>query len=100
MKSIAYSTALTALALAASSFWLATKTARQQTYLFNLATDYSDHRLEHSYTLLISTNLVYRNCPCGFCDPIRGTAVPEHINSIGHDLIYQVSTNYLPLITK
>ena len=100
MKSIAYSIALTALALSASSVILSIKTAQQQIRLFNSATDYPDYLLSHSYAVLVSTNLVPQNCPCGFCDPSRNTAVPEHINSIGHDLRLEVSTNYLPVIYK
>ena len=72
--------------------------ARQQTRLYNAATDYPDHLLAHSYAVLVSTNLVPQNCSCGFCDPSRGIAVPEHINSIGHDLRIEVSTNYLPVL--
>ena len=48
--------------------------------------------------VLIQTNLCYRPCPCGFCRPSEGIAVPEHINTIGYDLVYKVSTNYLPLV--
>ena len=50
------------------------------------------------YALLITTNLTRRPCPCGFCDPSRSVAVPEHINSIGHDLTYSVTTQFLPVI--
>ena len=50
------------------------------------------------HALLITTNLTRRPCTCGFCDPSRSVAVPEHINSIGHDLTYSVSTQYLPII--
>lgn len=99
MKSIAYSIALTAFALAALSFMLATKLAQQQPRLFNSATDYPDHLIAHAYAVLISTNLVSQPCSCGFCDPSRNIAVPEHINSIGHDLRIVVSTNYLPIVT-
>lgn len=48
--------------------------------------------------VLIQTNLYHRPCPCGFCRPSEGIAVPEHINAIGYDLVYKVSTNYLPLV--
>ena len=50
------------------------------------------------HAILITTNLTRRPCPCGFCDPSRSIAVPEHINSLGHDLIYSVSTQFLPVI--
>lgn len=100
MKSIAFTTALTAFALAAFSFILSIRTARQQIQLFYSATDYPDYLLFHSYALLVTTNLVPQNCSCGICDPSRNIAVPEHINSIGHDLRIEASTNYLPLITK
>lgn len=99
MKSIAYSLALTAFALSAFAVMLATKTAQQQIHLFNSATDYPDHLLAHSYAVLVSTNLVPQNCSCGFCDPSRNIAVPEHINSIGHDLRYEISTNFLPIVS-
>ena len=52
------------------------------------------------YAVLISTNLVRQNCSCGFCDPSRGIAVPEHINQLGYDLRLQVSTNYLPVVYR
>lgn len=52
------------------------------------------------YAVLISTNLVPQNCPCGFCDPSRGIAVPEHINQLGYDLRIEVSTNYLPIVYR
>lgn len=52
------------------------------------------------FAVLVQTNLVRQNCPCGFCDPSRGIVVPEHINQIGFDLAVQVSTNYLPIISK
>lgn len=52
------------------------------------------------YAVLVSTNIVSQPCPCGFCDPSRNIAVPEHINSIGHDLRIEVSTNYLPIVHK
>lgn len=98
MKSIAYSIALTAFAMAACSSMSMCRISQQQTRLFNSATDYPDHLLAHSYAVLVSTNLVPQNCSCGFCDPSRGIAVPEHINSIGHDLRIEVSTNYLPVV--
>ena len=72
---------------------------RQQTRLYNNATDYPDHLLAHSFAVLVSTNLVPQNCSCGFCDPSRGIAVPEHIGVIGYDLRIEVSTNYLPIVT-
>ena len=50
------------------------------------------------YAVLVSTNLVSQPCPCGFCDNARGIRVPEHINQIGYDLRFEVSTNYLPVI--
>ena len=52
------------------------------------------------FAVLVSTNLVSQPCPCGFCDPSRNIAVPEHIGSIGHDLRLEVSTNYLPVVSK
>ena len=79
---------------------LTRETAQQQTRLFNSATDYPDHLLAHSYAVLVSTNLVPQKCSCGVCDPSRNIAVPEHINSIGHDLRIEVSTNYLPIVHK
>ena len=51
------------------------------------------------YALLVTTNLVSQPCTCGFCDPSRGTRVPEHINQIGYDLRLQVSTNFLPIVS-
>ena len=74
--------------------------SREQTRLYNNATDYPDHLLAHSYAVLVSTNLVPQKCSCGVCDPSRNIAVPEHINSIGHDLRIEVSTNYLPIVHK
>ena len=47
--------------------------------------------------ILIVTNLVRIACTCGYCH--GNIVVPEHVNSIGHDLKYVVSTNYLPVIT-
>ena len=99
MKSIAYTIALTAFALSTFSVILSCRTARQQIQLFNSATDYPDFLLSHSYAVLVSTNLVPQNCSCGVCDPSRNIAVPEHINSIGHDLRIEVSTNYLPIVS-
>lgn len=49
--------------------------------------------------LLVSSNLVYRPCPCGFCKPSEGIAVPEHIGVIGYDLVWSVSTNLLPIVS-
>ena len=98
MKSIAYSIALTALAMAAFSFMLSCRTARQQIQLFNSATDYPDHLLAHSYAVLVSTNLVPQNCSCGYCH--GNVRVPEHIGVVGYDLKLEVSTNYLPIVHK
>jgi hypothetical protein len=47
---------------------------------------------------LVVTNLVHVPCRCGFCRPEEGVAVPEHLNRIGYDLAYEVSTNYLPVV--
>lgn len=48
--------------------------------------------------MLITTNLVHRLCPCGFCRPSEGIAVPEHINALGFDTFVEVSTNFLPIV--
>lgn len=48
--------------------------------------------------MLITTNLVHRPCPCGFCRPSEGIVVPEHINAIGFDTFVEVSTNFLPIV--
>ena len=50
------------------------------------------------YAVHVSTNLVSVPCKCGFCDPERGVRVPEHINQIGYDLKYEVSTSYYPVV--
>lgn len=50
------------------------------------------------FAVLVTTNLVSQPCACGFCDPVRGIRVPEHVNQIGYDLKLQVSTNYLPVV--
>lgn len=55
-------------------------------------------RAKHLYAVLITTNIVSQPCNCGFCDNAHGIRVPEHINSIGHDLRIEVSTNYLPVV--
>ena len=52
------------------------------------------------YTEIISTNLVSVPCPCGFCKPDQGIAVPEHINQIGYDLKVVVSTSYYPIVIR
>lgn len=52
MKTIAYTIALTAFALAAFSVMLAARTAHQQICLYNNATDYPDFLLAHSYAVL------------------------------------------------
>ena len=63
---------------------------------------HSSHQVQYirytPHAILITTNLTRRPCPCGFCDPSRSIAVPEHINSLGHDLVYSVSTQFLPVI--
>ena len=51
------------------------------------------------YTEIISTNLVSVPCPCGYCKPDQGIAVPEHINQIGFDLKVVVSTSYYPVVS-
>lgn len=56
------------------------------------------HGTEHLAAMLVSTNLVHRPCPCGFCRPSEGISVPEHINALGYDIVMQVSTNYLPIV--
>ena len=56
------------------------------------------HDTEHLAAMLVSTNLVHRPCPCGFCRPSEGISVPEHINALGYDTVMQVSTNYLPVV--
>lgn len=48
--------------------------------------------------MLITTNLIHRPCPCGFCRPSEGIAVPEHINALGFDTFVEVSTNFLPIV--
>lgn len=48
--------------------------------------------------ILITTNIVRVACTCGFCNANTGVVVPEHVNSIGHDLQVVVSTNYLPVV--
>jgi len=50
------------------------------------------------YAILVSTNIVSQPCNCGFCDPLRGIRVPEHVGVIGYDLRIEVSTNYLPVL--
>lgn len=52
------------------------------------------------YAEIISTNLVSVPCPCGFCKPDQGIAVPEHINQIGYDLKVVVSTSYYPIVIR
>lgn len=51
------------------------------------------------YAIQVTTNLVSVPCNCGFCRPEEGIAVPEHINQIGYDLKYEISTNYFPVHT-
>lgn len=48
--------------------------------------------------ILIVTNLVRVACPCGWCT--NGVVIPEHVNRIGYDLRYEVTTNYLPIVQK
>lgn len=50
--------------------------------------------------VLVTTNLVPQACKCGFCRPEEGIYVPEHIGSVGHDLRVEVTTNYLPIVTR
>lgn len=50
------------------------------------------------YAQVISTNLVHVPCPCGFCRPSEGIAVPEHINQLGFDTKLVVSTSYYPIV--
>ena len=54
--------------------------SREQTRLYNNATDYPDYLLAHSYAVLVSTNLVPQKC--------------------SGDLRIEVSTNYLPIVHK
>lgn len=53
-----------------------------------------------SVAVLVSTNIVPQACKCGFCRPEEGICVPEHIGSVGHDLRVEVTTNYLPIVTR
>lgn len=60
--------------------------------------------------VLITTNLMYHPCTggvpgsiCKWCDSepsLYGSVakVPEHINRIGYDMDWVVTTNYLPVI--
>ncbi|MBO6031987.1 MAG: hypothetical protein J6Q22_11140 [Prevotella sp.] len=50
-------------------------------------------------TQIVSTNLVRIPCTCGVCKPDQGIVVPEHVNSIGHDLKVEVSTSYYPIVS-
>ena len=53
---------------------------------------------DNLYAVHVSTNLVSVPCKCGFCDTARGVRVREHINQIGYDLKYEVSTSYYPVV--
>ena len=49
---------------------------------------------------IVSTNLVSVPCKCGFCRPNEGIRVPEHINQIGYDLEYQITTSRYPVVSN
>lgn len=49
---------------------------------------------------VVTTNLVSVPCNCGFCRPNEGIRVPEHINQIGYDLEYQVTTSRYPVVSN
>ena len=55
--------------------------------------------------VLITTNLVSHPCSggvpgekCKWCNPELGLAVPEHMNRIGYDMDWVVTTQYLPVV--
>ena len=49
---------------------------------------------------VVTTNLVSVPCKCGFCRPNEGIRVPEHINQIGYDLEYQITTSRYPVVSN
>ena len=55
--------------------------------------------------VLITTNLVSHPCTggkpgerCKWCKPEIGAVVPEHMNRIGYDMDWIVTTQYLPVV--
>ena len=55
--------------------------------------------------VLITTNLISHPCTggtpggkCQWCNPEYGAVVPEHMNRIGYDMDWVVTTQYLPVI--
>ena len=55
--------------------------------------------------VLITTNLFGHPCTggtpggkCKWCNDEMGLRVPEHVNQIGYDMDWVVTTNYLPVI--
>ena len=54
--------------------------------------------IEEVAAILVTTNVIPQDCPCGFCDPSQGITVPEHINRIGYDLRIEIVTNYLHIV--
>lgn len=49
---------------------------------------------------VVTTNLVSVPCKCGYCRPNEGIRVPEHINQIGYDLEYQITTSRYPVVSN
>ena len=49
---------------------------------------------------VVTTNLVSVPCKCGYCRPNEGIRVPEHINQIGYDLEYQITTSRYPVVSS
>lgn len=58
------------------------------------------HQFDNLYAMVVETRLEPCRCECGYCDPERGIAVPEHVNRVGYDLKEVTVTNYWPVVRK